>query len=582
MPSIDRWQNSGVHIPLYQQAFALIRARTLRLGGGGLVIILLALAAPGLGDGAEPVDLQVVHRIKTEAFNNSKVMDHLFYLTDANGPRLTGSPGWESAANWAAATLKEYGLQQVHLEPWGPVSRSWAYSGFNVAMLKPTFAPLHGFPKAWCEGTQGAVHGPVTATPLLHEDEKAGDLDIATIRERIAAYQEKWKNKLRGKIVLLGQPRDFEEPTQPESNRYDKSKLDGLVQEPELSPTRKPAWVPDRLPRDPKKRAALMHNLPLEMTADYWQRRLRAYDPLRAFLKAEGVLAVLETDRRGAGGIVFSEAASDPEAPAPPPTIALEPEQWNRLWRLVEKDIPVEVELNLSVASANSPTTANVIAEIPGGSKKDEVVMLGAHLDSWHAGTGATDNGAGCAVTMEAVRILQALHLKLDRTVRLALWSGEEQGLYGSRAYVREHFADPMTMAPKLEHARLCAYFNLDNGSGKIRGIYLQDNDMARPIFDAWFAPFKDLGADTLTISTGGTDHLSFDAVGLPGFQFIQDPLDYGTRTHHSELDVYDHAQPGDLMQASAIMACFVYNAANRAEMLPRKPLPERLPPRPE
>jgi Zn-dependent M28 family amino/carboxypeptidase len=259
------------------------------------------------------------------------------------------------------------------------------------------------------------------------------------------------------------------------------------------------------------------------------------------------------------------------------------PEQWNRLWRLLEKDVPVEVELNLTVTSVSSPTTANVIAEIPGGAKKEELVMLGAHLDSWHAGTGATDNGAGCAVAIEAVRILEAMHLKLDRTVRLALWSGEEQGLYGSRAYVRDHFADPLTMKVKPEHARLCAYFNLDNGTGKIRGIHLQDNDMARPIFDAWFTPFKDLGADTITIRpTGGTDHLSFDAVGLPGFQFIQDPLDYGTRTHHSELDVYDHAQAGDLMQASAILASFVYNAANRAEMLPRKPLPEPLPPRSE
>ena len=318
--------------------------------------------------------------------------------------------------------------------------------------------------------------------------------------------------------------------------------------------------------------------------ADYWERSDRVFDSLNKFLREEGAVAVLRTDKRGAGGMVFSEAASSqsPNAPIPPPTIVLAPEHFNRLWRLIEKGVTVEVELSLAVSFIDSPRTANVVAEIPGGSKKVEVVMLGGHLDSWHAGTGATDNGAGCAVVLEAFRILKALDLKMDRTVRLALWSGEEQGLYGSRAYVREHFADPVTMAVKPEHARLCGYFNLDNGSGKIRGVHLQGNDMMRPLFEAWFAPFKDLGAGTISIrDTGGTDHLSFDEVGLPGFQFIQDPLDYSSRTHHSELDVYDHAEPGDLMQASAIMASLVYNAANRPEMLPRKPLPKPLPPKP-
>jgi len=218
------------------------------------------------------------------------------------------------------------------------------------------------------------------------------------------------------------------------------------------------------------------------------------------------------------------------------------------------------------------------VAEIPGGAKADEVVMVGAHLDSWHAGTGATDNASGCAVAMEAVRILKALDLKLDRTVRLALWSGEEQGIFGSRGYVRKHYGDAVTMELRPEHETFSGYFNLDNGSGKIRGVYLQENDMMRPIFSAWLAPFADLGVGTISIrNTGGTDHLSFDAVGLPGFQFIQDPLDYGSRTHHSNVDVYDHAVPADLMQASAVMASVLYNAANREERLPRKPLPRPL-----
>jgi carboxypeptidase Q len=217
----------------------------------------------------------------------------------------------------------------------------------------------------------------------------------------------------------------------------------------------------------------------------------------------------------------------------------------------------------------------NIIGEIPGGDRKDEIVMIGAHFDSWHSGTGATDNGAGSAVMMEVMRILKALNLKLDRTVRIGLWSGEEQGLFGSRAYVKQHFADPKTMRPTPEHAKLSGYFNLDNGSGKIRGIYLQGNEAMRPVVEPWLAPFRDMGATTVSIrNTGGTDHLSFNAVGLPGFQFIQDPLDYGTITHHSNMDTYDHAIPEDLMQASAVIATFVYETANRKEMLPRREMP--------
>jgi carboxypeptidase Q len=240
----------------------------------------------------------------------------------------------------------------------------------------------------------------------------------------------------------------------------------------------------------------------------------------------------------------------------------------------------VQVQADIEVEfPPESQDAVNLIGEIPGNSKRDEIVMLGAHFDSWIGGTGATDNAAGSAVVMEAARILKALDLQMDRTVRLALWSGEEEGLLGSKAYVKDHFADPETMVLKDEHKKLAGYFNLDNGSGKIRGVYLQDNDAMRPVFDAWLAPFRDLGVSTVSIrNTGGTDHLSYDAVGLPGFQFIQDPLEYSTRTHHSNMDVYDHVQPSDLMQASAVMASVVYDAAMRSEMLPRKPLPKPQP----
>jgi hypothetical protein len=549
-------------------------------------IVLLALVSLlGIGAGStwaeDKVDLEVVHRIKAEEFRNSKVMDYLFSLTDANGPRLTGSPGWEKAARWAVGTMKGSGVDNARLETWGPFGRGWTYSRFELHLNQPNYAPLHGIPMAWSGGTEGAVRGQLVATSLYHEDEGRRDLDIATVRERIAEYQQQWTGKLRGKIVLLGHLRDFSQPTDAQSQRLDDKGLASAAQEPEWQPLPKVDWIPDRLPRDPKKRALLFRGLPLEIQAEYWSRQDRVFDRFNQFLRDEGALAVLRTDQRGLGGLVFCEssASQTAEAPVPPPNIMLVPEHFNRLWRLTEKSIPAEVELDLNVSFIEKPTIANVIAEIPGGSKSDEVVMLGGHLDSWHAGTGATDNGAGCAVAMEALRILKALDLKLNRTVRLALWSGEEQGLYGSRAYVREHFADPLTMSLKPEHAKLCGYFNLDNGTGKIRGVYLQGNDMMRPIFEAWFAPFKDMAAGTISIrDTGGTDHLSFDQVGLPGFQFIQDPLDYGSRTHHSELDVYDHAEPGDLMQASAIMASFVYNAANRSDLLPRKPLPPALP----
>jgi Zn-dependent M28 family amino/carboxypeptidase len=320
----------------------------------------------------------------------------------------------------------------------------------------------------------------------------------------------------------------------------------------------------------------------MEVLIDFSNRRRQVYDELWRFFANEGVLGILSTDSRGEGSLVFAESTGSWDAgePMPPTSIAMPPEDYDRLARLAGKNTPAKVKLDAAIAiSDKNEETDNVVAELPGTSKKDELVMLGAHLDSWHAGTGATDNGAGSAVMLEVMRLLRTLNLPLARTVRLVLWSGEEQGLQGSRAYVKQHFADPVTMALLPEHAKVSAYFNLDNGSGRIRGVYLQDNDMARPIFESWLSPFKDEGATTLTLkNTGGTDHLSFDAVGLPGFQFIQDPLDYDSRTHHSSLDVYEHAQAGDLMQAAAIIATMVYEAANRAEMFPRKPLPPPLP----
>jgi Zn-dependent M28 family amino/carboxypeptidase len=301
------------------------------------------------------------------------------------------------------------------------------------------------------------------------------------------------------------------------------------------------------------------------------------------FLLDEGVLATIAPGRAGDGGTLMGEAAGseDPKKPIPPASVALTPEHYNRVVRLIQHKQPVTIELEVRAKVTEPADSFNVIGEIPSHATNGELVMLGGHLDSWTGGTGATDNAAGCAVVLEAVRILAAIGAKMPRTVRLALWTGEEEGIYGSKAYVKEHFADPTVMKVKPEHSKVSAYYNLDNGTGKIRGIYLQGNDMARPIFEPWLAAFKDLGVETVTIrNTGGTDHLSFDAVGIPGFQFIQDPVEYSTRTHHSNMDVYDRLQAGDLMQASAVMATMVYQTAVRTEPIPRKDLPKAQPKR--
>ncbi len=545
-----------------------------------VAVLLTSLSASA----EERVDLATIHRIKSEAFAGSKVMDHLFWLTDANGPRLTGSPGLRSAQDWAIKTLQGWGAANPHLEKWGTFGRGWSMSRFALSMVTPVYVPLQAVPKAWSGGTDGPVTAEVVLAPLFQPSERSEMSDLNKVQAHIRKFIEEHKGKLRGKVVLLEKARDLELPKEAQSSRYDDAKLAALVAAPEPVAEPPVEWPLTKLPGDPAKAREYLSTLPLPVAEDYFERRSHAYDALWAFLRTEGAVATLMTDRRGEGGLVFVESVNgrDPKLGLPPPVIVLAPEPYDRMVRLVEKKLPVKVELDLQVRTYDdNPDGFNVVAEIPGGKKQDEVVMLGAHFDSWHAATGATDNAAGSAVVLEAFRILKALKLPMDRTVRLALWSGEEQGLLGSIGYVKAHFGDPVSMALKPEHAKLAAYFNLDNGTGKIRGIYLQGNDMVRPIFEQWLAPFRDQGANTITIrNTGGTDHESFDGVGLPGFQFIQDPLDYTTRTHHSNLDTYDHLQAADLMQASAILAAFVYQAAIRPERLPRKPLPSPMPPK--
>ena len=534
-----------------------------------LVLLTFALRAE------EKTDLAVIQRIKTEAFRNSKVMDHLFWLTDVYGPRLTGSPGFTAAANWAVKELKGYGIEDAAIQPWGKFGRSWRLTKFGISIQEPEYAPLIGFPLAWSADTKG----PVTAEPVLAPVKITDHYDVKRTEEELEKYFQENKGKLRGKIVLLAKPTDLKPVTSPPSSRYMDT---DLAQEAEAPlPQALPAFDLEKmiLPEKPDERRALFSLLPLDLESKIWEYVYDTItDKVNQFLAREGAVAAIVPSYRGDAGTVFGEAAGTykSDQPMAEPRIALTVEHYNRIARLIEKKVPVKLEFE--VRNTNDGATGeglNIIANIPGSSKPDEIVMIGAHFDSWIGGTGATDNGTGSAVMIEVMRILKAQHLKLDRTVRLGLWSGEEQGIFGSRAYVKANFGDPETMQLKPAHAKLSGYFNDDNGTGKIRGVYLQGNDAMRPIFEAWLAPFKDLGAATISIrNTGGTDHLSFDQVGLPGFQFIQDEVEYGSTTHHSNMDLYDHAVPADLMQASAVIASIVYHAANRPEMLPRKELP--------
>ena len=538
-------------------------------------LCLLLAALPLLAQ--DRVDLGIVDRIKAEAFERSQVMDILYQITDARGPRLTGSPGFDDAAKWVTEQLTSYGAQKVHLEHWGPFGKSWSVQQSSVELLEPRYANLNAAPLAWSSPTNGSITGELLLAPL-----RASFRDgPAKFREAMDAYQAKWSGKLRGKIVLLNEAKRPGQQTNPQFHRYTDAELHdiGMAPAPAAKVTAK-NLADVRWPENLDDLITFFGSLPDSLMDQVFDLYDTAATERGAFLAREGVAGVLLEDDRAHEGMVFAEAAGSHKTgqQAAPPTFVVTAEQYNRIARDAEKKIAIQLRLNLKAAvSDRDVNAANIIGEIAGtGAKKDEVVMIGAHFDSWHTGTGATDNGAGSAVMIEVIRILRKLDLKMNRTVRIGLWSGEEQGLIGSRAYVMEHLADRKTMHLTAEHAKFSGYFNLDNGSGKIRGVYLQGNEAMRPVFENWLAPFLDLGASTISIrNTGGTDHQSFDAVGLPGFQFIQDPLDYGTVTHHSSMDTFDHAVPEDLMQASAVIASLVYDAANRTEMLPRRELPK-------
>lgn len=502
---------------------------------------LLFLFAQKEGDDA------IINKLKDEGLKNSQVMDHAFYLTDVSGPRLTASPGFMNAAQWAKGKLESWGLKNVQIESWGEFGKGWQQERCYVAMTKPYYVPFIAQPKAWTGSTPG---------------KKVMSSDIVLIKAKDSAELMQYAGKLKDKIVMVWINDTLKPGFKADANRYDEAALDKM------------AKAEPQQPRQPGNRQGNPNQMQAFQARQAFTRTLNA-------LYLQEKPALILSSSRGNEGTIFVQGGGQytKDAPEAPANVVLSSDDFLRVQRLVNAGIPVELEADVKTKfSTKDMNGYNVIGEIPGTDPKlkDEIVMIGGHLDSWHGATGATDNAAGCSVMLEAIRLLKAANFQPRRTIRIALWGGEEQGLFGSRNYVKNHVADPATMQLQPMQSKISAYYNLDNGTGKIRGVYLQGNDKVKPIFAKWLEPFKDLGASTLTISnTGGTDHLSFDAVGVPGFQFIQDEIEYDTRTHHSNMDTYDHLIPDDLKQAATIVAAFVFNTAQRDEMMPRKELPK-------
>jgi carboxypeptidase Q len=583
-------------------------------------------ATPATTAPASPVD--PIERIKDEALNRSQVMATLSYLTDVIGPRLTASPNMKRANEWTRDTMTKWGMENAHLEKWGTFGKGWVLKRFSIQVVEPQCIPLIAFPKAWSPGVTGPVVGEVV------------DLDAI----KTEADLQKLKGKLKGSFVLVSPPAPVEahfdplgtrltdkellelaNASEPNARRPRAPRTPAATPTPTTPPTGPVAANTPAPPTPPAAPAQPAFGGRGAMTQEQ-RDRLQLQRKKMIFAMEEGATAVLEVSNNGDGGTLFVSQATIPSTPLPEPgagpgagggpgarrtsawdkdapkflpQITIAKEHYNRLIRMMRQGETPKIALDLAVETQDDVDLFNTIAEIPGTDLKDEVVMLGGHMDSWHSGTGATDNAAGVSVGMEAMRILKTLDLKPRRTIRIGLWSGEEQGLMGSAAYVKEHFGQrgdgtrgaggggggfggggpQPKVTTKPDYDKFAGYFNLDNGTGKVRGIYLQGNEAARAVFRPWLTPFKEMGASTITISnTGGTDHQSFDGIGLPGFQFIQDVVEYDSRTHHSNQDVYDRIQPDDMKQAAAIMAAFVYQTAMRDQKLPRKPT-ETIPP---
>ena len=484
-------------------------------------------------------DAAMMQRIREEGLQRSQVMQTAFYLTDVSGPRLSGSPGLKRAQDWAINELKTWGLVNTKREPWGKFGKGWEIQKNYAAITAPYYHAIIAIPKAWTPGTNGPIKS-----------------DIVVLKADAITDLDKYKGKLKGKVVIFDVRSAIARTFRSDALRHTDADLD-VMSKATLPPVTPTAVPPPPAGTPPSVARAL------KLATDN-------------FLLSEGA-ALLLSQARGTDGTVFTTngASYADTAKTVLPELETSAEDYQRILRLVKSGVKVTMEADIKTEFfVNDLQGYNVVGELPGtdNNLKDQLVIIGGHLDSWHAATGGTDNAAGCAVMMEAMRILKRVGFTPRRTVRIVLWSSEEQGLFGSKSYVLNHFGDSRTKLYKPEQQKVSAYYNLDNGSGKIRGVYLQGNQAISPIFKAWLEPFKDLGATTVTIrNTGGTDHLSFDAVGIPGFQFIQDGLDYGSRTHHSNQDTYDKLSEDDLKQAATIVAAFVYNTSQRDAMMPRK-----------
>jgi carboxypeptidase Q len=523
----------------------------------------------------EQVDASTIERIKSEEMQHSQVMDIMSWLSDVYGPRLTWSPNLIRAGDWAMGQMRSWGLSNVHEEKWDtPAGLGWENEHFSLMAKSPVPFIVEAVPQAWSVRTKGTVTGPAV---LVH----------AGCRDEL---EQQYAGKLKNGFVLASPPVDRPvNAFNATATRYSDSALTVMENATPNAGGRggRGAFGGPAQQLSEVCRAEASRDSAAAARAGRGGGRggfgggrggLNMGDTTTLrWLANQGVAAVLLGDVAHVGGDIGTNNGASRDMAAPHvPTVHVAQESYGRIARILEKKVPVTLELNMENRFIPANTSSfNVIGEIPGTDPKlkDEVVMIGAHFDSWHSGTGATDNGAGSGVMLEAMRLLQSLHLQPRRTIRIALWTGEEQGLLGSRAYVAQHFGvtDSTGLHAKPEQRKLAAYFNVDNGSGKIRGVYLQGIEAERPIFDAWMAPFRDLGMKTLTINnTGGTDHLSYIAVGLPGFQFIQDPLDYGNVTHHTNQDVYERLQPDDMKFNAAVVASFAWQAAQRDDMLPR------------
>jgi hypothetical protein len=560
--------------------------------GAAAALVLSAVAFAGVRPAAaqEKVDVSNIERIKSEEMNNSHVMDIMSWLSDVYGPRLTWSPNAIRARDWTMAQMKSWGLSNVHEEKWDtPAGLGWENERFSLMATTPVPFIVQAVPQAWSVGTKGAVTGPVMLIQVGCSDELA----------------EQYAGKVKNAFIMTSAP--LNRPVNafiPTATRYSDSALTAMAAAlpPDASGR---GGAGGRGGRGGAAAPALSATCQRQATRDSiaavasgrgggrggfggGRGGLNLGDTTTVrWLEKQGASAILLLDQTHVGGDIGTNNGASRIKGAPQvPTVHVSQESYGRLARLAEKHVPVTLELNMQNKFFPENTSSfNIIGEIPGTDPtlKDEVVMIGAHFDSWHSGTGATDNGAGSGVMLEAMRLIKTLGLTPRRTIRIGLWTGEEQGLLGSAAYVKQHFGtrDATGFHPKDEQKKLAAYFNVDNGSGKIRGVYLQGIAAERSIFDAWMGPFKDIGMKTLTINnTGGTDHLSYIGVGLPGFQFIQDPLDYGNVTHHTNQDVYERLQPDDMKFNSAVVASFAWQAAQRDEMLPRPAEPGALPAR--